>query len=220
MWSVVVDRVVHRARGLPAALARVPFGVLRPLDAARVYAHPRPEFRRLVDGGVLHRLATGYYAVVPAAAHDRRWVPSLEASAFGIAAADYGPEAVALMGLSAARLHGGVPRGLGVSVVAVPKQRPPVRLLDREATVVFVRRSVDRLEVEASRSDLGRVMVTTIEQTVLDLAHRPALGGIPGEARAAVAALWPCADVPELRRLAGEQRLRAAADRAADWAGR
>jgi predicted transcriptional regulator of viral defense system len=215
----MVDRAVRRARGLPAALARVSFGVLRPLDAAAVYAHPRPEFRRLADGGVLHRLATGYYAVVPSAAHDRPWMPSLEAAAFGIAAADYGPGAVALMGLSAARLHGGVPRALGVAVVAVPKQRPPVRLLDREAMVAFVRRSVDRLEVEVARSDLGRVMVTTIEQTVLDLAHRPALGGVPDEARAAVAALWPRVDVAELRRLAGEQRLRAAADRAADWAG-
>ena len=212
--------MAHRARGLPAALARVPFGVLRPMDASAVYAHPRPEFRRLTDGGVLHRLATGYYAVVPAAAHDRAWVPSLEAAAFGIAAADYGSGFVALMGLSAARLHGGVPRGLGVAVVAVPKQRPPVRLLDRESTVVFVRRSVERLEVEASRSDLGRVMVTTIEQTVLDLAHRPDLGGIPDEARAAVAALWPRVDVSELRRLAGGQRLRAAADRAVEWAGR
>ena len=65
------------------------------MDARGVYAHPCPEFRRLVDGGVLHRLATGYYAVVPMAAHDRAWMPSLEAAAFGIGGADYGAAAVA-----------------------------------------------------------------------------------------------------------------------------
>ena len=95
---MVVGRAVRRARGLPPALARVPFGVLRPIDAEGVDAHPRPEFRRLVDGGVLHRVATGYYAVAPMSAYDRSWLPCLEAAAFGIAAADYGPGVVTLMG--------------------------------------------------------------------------------------------------------------------------
>jgi len=206
-----------RARGLPAPLARVSFGVLRPMDAGGVYAHPRPEFRRLMLGGVLHRVATGYYAVVPPAAHDREWLPSLEAAAYGVAAADYGPEAVVLMGLSAARLHGVLPRALEVAVVAVPKQRPILVLADRPATVVFVRRSTDRLGAERVGTDLGTALVTTIEQTLLDLAHRPELGGVPDEARAAVSALWPGADERELDRIAADQRLRAALERARSW---
>jgi hypothetical protein len=167
--------------------------------------------------GVLHRLTTGYYAVVPSAAYDREWMPTLEAAAYGVAAADYGPEAVVLMGLSAARLHGGVPRALGVSVVAVPKQRPVLALADRLATVVFVRRTTGRLEAERVGTDLGTALVTTIEQTVLDLAHRPDVGGVPDEARAAVVGLWPRTDAEELARISVDQRLRAALSRARAW---
>jgi hypothetical protein len=207
-----------RARGLPAPLARTSFGVLRPADAGEVYAHPRQEFRRLMLGGVLHRVATGYYAIVPPAAHDREWLPSLEGAAYGIAAADYGPDVVVLMGLSAARVHGAVPRALGVAVVAVPKQRPALLLADRHAKVAFVVRATDRLQAERVSTDLGSALVTTIEQTLLDLAHRPDLGGVPDEARAAVAALWPRADAEELDRIAADQRLRAALERARSWA--
>lgn len=207
-----------RAAGLPPALARVGFGVVRPVDAAGVYAFPRQEFRRLAARGVLHRLARGYYAVVPPAAYDRAWLPSVEAAGYGIGAADYGPDAVALMGLSAARLHGGLPRAVGVAVVAGPKQRPPVRLLDRSARVVFVKRDVDRLEVERVGADLGPVLVTTVEQTVLDLAHRAELGGAPGETRAAVRALWARVDPQVVAQIAGQQRLGAAAERAGAWA--
>ena len=64
----------------------------------------------------------------------------LEAVAYGICAADYGADAVVLMGLSAARLHGAVPRALAVAVVAVGKNRPNLTLGDRDALVVFVRR--------------------------------------------------------------------------------
>ena len=90
----------ERASGLPAPLARTPFGVLRPADAAAVYARPRQEFLRLTDRGVLHKLANGYCATVPAHSHDRTWRPSLEAAAYGIAAADYGVQGAMLMGLA------------------------------------------------------------------------------------------------------------------------
>jgi hypothetical protein len=123
-----------------------------------------------------------------------------------------------LMGLSAARLHGALPRGLAVAVVAVPKQRPVLHLLDRDARVIFVRRATDRLDAERVGTELGTALVTTIEQTVLDLAHRPELGEVPAEARAAAAALLPRADGALLAELAGEQRLRAALDRARQWA--
>ncbi|HWM73707.1 MAG TPA: type IV toxin-antitoxin system AbiEi family antitoxin domain-containing protein, partial [Nocardioides sp.] len=56
---------VARASGLPAQLARRPFGVLRPVDAVGVYANPSKDLARLADRGLLHKLATGYYAVVP-----------------------------------------------------------------------------------------------------------------------------------------------------------
>lgn len=204
---------------MPAELARIPHGVLRPVDAARVYSRPRPQVRRLMERGRLHRLATGYYAVVPAGHAGGGWLPTLEAAAYGIAAATHGAEEVVLMGVSAARLHGAIPRALAIATVAVPKQRPPVQLADRPARVVFVWRDTRRLDAERVATDLGSALVTGVEQTVLDLAHRPDLGDVPDEARAAVAALLPRCDRALLDRLAAEQRLRAARDRALEWGG-
>ena len=66
-------------------------------------------------------------------------------------------------------------------------------------------------------TDLGGALVTTAEQTLLDLAHRPNLGEVPDEARAAVRALWPRVDPATLEELAGEQRLRSALRRARTW---
>src|SRR4051795_2696409 len=71
-----VTPMAHRVAGrLPSALLRRPVRVLRPQDAAEVYAYPRPEFARLARAGVLHRLASGYYAVVPEDQIDRAWLP-------------------------------------------------------------------------------------------------------------------------------------------------
>jgi predicted transcriptional regulator of viral defense system len=195
-------------------LARRPFGVLRPADAVEVYANPAKDLARLVDRGSLHKVATGYYAVVPPHSTDRAWLPSVEAAAYGIAAADYGPDGAVLMGLSAARLHGAIPRALEVAVVAVPKNRPSLLLADRDAVVRFVRRDTDRLDAERLDTDLGAALVTTVEQTLLDLAHRPHLGGVPVEASAAIRALWRRADPDHLTEIAGEQRLRSALLRA------
>ena len=205
---------VARASGLPPRLARRPFGVLRPADAAGVYANSSKDLARLADRGLLHKLATGYYAVVPPHATDRTWVPSVEAAAYGIAAADYGPDGAVLMGLSAARLDGAVPRALEVAVVAVPKNRPDLVLADQRATVRFVRRDTDRLDAERVSTDLGAAPVTTVEQTLLDLAHRPGLGDVPAEANAAIRALWPRADSDRLTEIADGQRLRSALVRA------
>ena len=206
-----------RARALPAALARVPYGVVRPQDASAIYADPRGEFRRMAAGGQLRRLATGYYAVVPSRATDQVWLPSIEAAAYGIAAATSGPDSAVLMGLSAARLHGAVPRALGVAVVAVPRQRPVVHLLDRDGSVHFVRRRTGDLQADRVSTDLGTALVTSIEQTLLDLAHRPALGGVEVESREAVRTLWERADGANLAELAAEQRLAASLARARQW---
>src|SRR4051812_1316314 len=105
--------------------------MLRPADADAVYAAPPKEFARLADRGVLHKVATGYYAIVPPRSVGRRWLPSLEATAYGIAAADYGPDGAVLMALSAARIHGAIPRALAVAVVAVEKNRRTLTLADR-----------------------------------------------------------------------------------------
>lgn len=204
----------RRAGGLPAALAAVSFGVLRPQDSGEIYAYPGPEFVRLEERGALHRLAHGYYAVVPPAAQTRPWLPSLEASAYGIAAATSGADEVVLMGVSAARVHGVIPRALALALVAVPRQRPIVRLSDRTATVQFVQRDTQRLDAERTPTDLGTALVTTVEQTILDLAHRPGVGGMEGEAWEAVRALWPRASVDVLTALADGQRLKAALNRA------
>lgn len=71
----------------------------------------------------------------------------------------------------------------------------------------------DGLEAELMMTDLGQCLVTTPEQTVLDLAHRPKLGHAEPEAHAAIAALLPRCDDQTLERLAERQRLRAALTR-------
>src|SRR5450756_2405865 len=89
--------MAERVTGLPAALARRPMQTMRPRDAARVYAHPRPQLKRLVERGVMHRLARGHYVVVPPAARPG-WKPTIEAAAAGVATARFGQDDIVLMG--------------------------------------------------------------------------------------------------------------------------
>jgi hypothetical protein len=190
---------------LPPELARRANRVLRPRDAQAVYQHPRAELARLTRLGVLRRLATGYYAVTPQnRLGDVHWVPSLESAALGVAEVDYGVEAVALMGVSAARHHGVLPRAVAVAIVAAPKQRPVLEL--DIGRVVFVKRDVTRLDLERVETHLVSGWVTTVEQTVLDLAARPTLGDLPtADVRDAVTALAVKADWSLVRRLAEDQ---------------
>src|SRR4249920_760576 len=97
-----------RARGLPDALAQAENRIVRPRDLAGVYRNARAEFARLVEGGLLVRLAHGYYAIVPEGERGRSWKAPIEAVALGIAVADYGQDGAALMGITAARLLGAV----------------------------------------------------------------------------------------------------------------
>lgn len=205
--------MAHTVARVPSTLLRRPLRVLRPRDAAATYAHPRPEFARLARAGALHRVATGYYAVVPDDQVGRGWLPELEAVALGVAAADEGIDTVALMGLSAARIHGAIPRALTIAVVAATHHRPTLQLADRDATVVFVRRNTVILDLQRHTSELGNGWTTTIEQTVLDLAARPTLGGLPDEARSAHQALLPRADRDLLADLATAQRRQATLNR-------
>ncbi|WP_228799046.1 type IV toxin-antitoxin system AbiEi family antitoxin [Nocardia cyriacigeorgica] len=186
---------------------------MRPRDAASVYRHPRPEIARLADAGALHRVATGYYAAVPDDRVGSIWLPELEPTALGIAAADEGIESVALMGLSAARVHGAIPRALAVAVVAASRHRTTLELIDRPATVYFVRREVEKLDLQRHRWELGSGWITSVEQTALDLAARPELGGLPDEAWSAAHALLPRADRELLTQLAAAQRRTSALNR-------
>lgn len=104
-----------------------------------------PSFARLERSGALRRVAPGYYAVVPDDRVGLVWLPELEAVALRVGVALAG---VALMGLSAARVHGGLPRASGVAVVAMARHRPVLRLTDRDAVVLFVRRGLAGLDLQ------------------------------------------------------------------------
>jgi hypothetical protein len=90
--------------------------------------------------------------------------------------------------------------------------------LDRDARVVFVARDVARLDAEMVDTEVGRLLVTGVEQTALDLARRPDLGGAADQAREAAAVLWDRCDQDIVDRIAVEQRLRMAARRLREWA--
>jgi len=208
----------RRNASLPAALARLPLRTVRARDAAASYAYPGPELVRLADRGLLRRVATGYYIVVPQDMVGRQWVPSLEAAAAGIASAIYGATDAVLMGISAARVLGAIPRALATAVVAVPGQHRPIRLKDRPSVVHFVKRDTERLDAERIGTPLGPALVTTPEQTLLDLAHRPELGDAPDEVPAAIAVLYQRSDYQRVKALAAQQRRTASLRRAEAFA--
>lgn len=200
--------------GVPRELGQAPLRTVRPRDARVVYRDPGPQFARLAKAGALVRLADGYYAVVP---DDRgaEWRPGLEAAAAGVATAIYGPAEAILMGISAARVHGAVPRAVGVATVAVPRQHRPITLPGVGGGVVhFIKRDVARLDArQEPLGDLGRGLVTTPEQTALDLA-RPRDAHIdPAQVHEALHNLMPLCDTEVLEELADAQRLRAALTR-------
>lgn len=212
-----MDRSGH-STPLPTGLASLPLRTFRPRDAEIAYSYPRPQLARLVEKGLLHRVADGYYVVVPPEMVRRPWLPGLEAAAAGIASAIYGEDNVVLMGVSAARILGAIPRALATAVVAVPKQHRPITLTDRSAVVQFVKRDTNRLDAERVQTPLGSTLATTPEQTTLDLAHRPLLGDAEVEVRSAIAALYERSDKKRIEAIANEQRLTASLRRAEIWA--
>ncbi len=197
---------------LPALLRRAVRVVPAPeADDAPLPAHPG--LARLALRGVLQRLAPGYFALVPSDEIGQNWRPDLEAAAWGIAAADDGPRSVALMGLSAARAHGAYESSPGIGIVATTRNRPQLRFTDRDATVSFVRRDPRRLKIERYTGSMGSGWVTTVEQTLLDLAAYPQLGSRPALAEDGITALLDKADPHILYSLAGAQRRHGALDR-------
>ncbi|MGH3504985.1 MAG: type IV toxin-antitoxin system AbiEi family antitoxin domain-containing protein [Nocardioidaceae bacterium] len=202
--------VARRRAGLPVEFAQATLRTVRARDANAVYAHPGTQMARLVRRGLLHKVAVGYYIAVPQDRVDTDWRPTLEAAAAGIATAAVGAGRPVLMGVSAARLHHAVYRAMAVAFVAVPTWRRPIKLQDRDAIVRFVERDTDTLDAELMTTELGQCLATTPEQTVLDLAHRPALGQVADEACTAIRALLPRCDDETFERIVKGQSLKAA----------
>jgi hypothetical protein len=96
----------------------------------------------------------------------------------------------------------------------VPVQRRPIRLLDTSWQVRFVKRDVARLDAERIGTELGPVLVTTPEQTILDLATPQILERGLLDEREAIESLADRADPALLAEVAASQRLRAALARA------
>ena len=179
--------------------------VVKPKALAGRAADPWAEFSRLARDGVLAKLVHGYYALVPEEHRSGGWKPAIESAALGIAVADYGRAHVAVMGPSAARLLGVIPRALAVATIACPRQRPELHTV--AGTVRFVMRDVTRLETRPVKTELTVGLVTTPEQTILDLADRPTLGGVtPATSREAMEGLATLADLSIVARLAEGQR--------------
>ncbi len=130
-----------RSTPIPAGVAQAAMKTIRPRDAGGIYAHPRAEFARLSERGLLHRVADGYYIVVPQDKVGRASIPGLEAAAAGITTAIYGPDDAIVTGPIAARLHGAIPRALAVATIAAARQHREVELSHRQAVVRFVKRA-------------------------------------------------------------------------------
>lgn len=201
---------------MASPLASLKRGVLRPRDAAEIYTQPALQFRRWEREGVLLKVAHGYYAHIPESARGNEWRPEIEALALGLGQADYGRNEVALMHLSAARIHGAIPRALAVAVLAVPKQRPTLETTC--GRIVFVKRDVGVLKRMRVETELATGWSTNLEQTTMDLARRPDLvKGLSNVARDAACSLFVRSDEDKLSALIQEQRMGAALARLKGW---
>lgn len=202
------------AVGLPVALTHRQLRVFTTRDAQAAYTSPRPQLKRLTDAGLLRRLHGGIFAIVPAEHVGRPWTPPLEAAAVGLEAARSGRDSAVLMGLSAARMHGAVPRALGRATVATRTQRRPITLEGTRLEVRFVKRRVDELDADLTTTALGDVLVTSVEQTILDLADPRIQDAEAVAEREAILWLTPRANHTTLKELASRQRLGRALRRA------
>jgi len=207
--------MVNAERETLRLITRAPMRTVRAPDLAGVYAFPGPALAALARRGVVHRLAYGIYCVVPPEHIGDTWRPTIEAAAAAIATALYGDRIPILTGLTAARVHLSLPRAISVGYVAVPNQRRPMRLADRDGEIRFVMRAVAELDAVAVATELGQALVTTPEQTVLDLARAdPRAEDI--DAQEAIDALWLECDPVVLAEIAARQRMRATFARVAN----
>jgi len=152
-------------------LARSDRYILRIRDFDEQYA--KQDFFRMEANGAILRVAHGAYILIPERERrrDPDWRPPLERVAHGIAAAAFGMDQVALVGPSAARVHGALPRPLGIATVSYPSTRPrDIETL--VGTVRTYRRSIDQMDVVRLNNDLVNGFVTSVEMTMLDLASK------------------------------------------------
>jgi predicted transcriptional regulator of viral defense system len=187
--------------------------VFRPRDVA-FWNNPAKELARLSHAGVVVAPVHGYYMVVPAErVGDQSWRPTIEGFALALAQRVTDVDRAALMGPSAARLHGALPRAIGVAVAAIGRRRRSLRTAWGE--VVFVMRDMAALDLQRVDTDLTSGWATSLEQTILDVADRPRLGGLdPAAASEILTALAARADWRLVADLADRQHRRAAFARA------
>jgi predicted transcriptional regulator of viral defense system len=145
--------------------------VVRPIDLADQYTNPAAVLRDQVRRGRLKRIAHGIYVAPPDDALDPEgWAPTTEDAAGAVAVAEFGEKDAVAMGMTAARLHGYVPRPRARADIAAPRRHRDVELADRPGgTVHFVVRDVEELDAHKTRTALGHMLVTSIEQTLVDL---------------------------------------------------
>jgi len=206
--------IVNEEREALRLIARAPMRTVRAPGLAGVYAFPGPALAALARRGVVHRLAHGIYCAVPPEHAGGTWRPSLEAATAAIATALFGDRIPILTGLTAARVHRALPRAIGVGYVAVPTQRRPMGLADRDGEIRFVMRAVASLDAVAVTTELGQALVTTPEQTMLDLARAdPRAEDL--DTQEAIDALWPQCDPAVLEEIAAHQRMRTTCARVA-----
>jgi len=194
-------------------IARSDRDVFRIRDFDEPYA--KQDFARFESNGVILRIAHGHYMLVPERHRkpEPDWRPSIERVAIGIARAQFGPDLVALVGASAARVHGALPRALAIATVSYPSTRP--RDIDTVVgTVRTYRRSVEQMDVVRMNTAIASGLVTSIEMTMLDLAARaPKWPLHESDQREAIRMLAARADWTLAEQIAGEFRRRSAFDR-------
>ena len=199
---------MNREREVLRLIARAPMRTVRAADLDDVYAYPGSQLAILERRGVIRRLAHGFYCAVPPEHVGAAWLPTIEAATAAVATSMYGEGVPVLTGLTAARVHRALPRAIGVGYVAVPSQRRPLRLAGRDGEIRFVRRAAHELDAVAVMTELGRALVTTPEQTVLDLARLDPRRQDP-DAQEAIGTLWPRSDQDRLHDIAERQRMKA-----------
>ncbi|WP_082515901.1 type IV toxin-antitoxin system AbiEi family antitoxin [Cellulomonas sp. Leaf395] len=193
-------------------LAVRPMRTVRPADLEQHYVNPRAVLRDRAAKGEVHKIAYGTYVAVPDDAPDQaRWRPGLEAAAAAVATAIFGDRVAVLMGMTAARLLGAAPRARGHATVAAPRRHRDVPLTDRrDAVIHFVHRDMDAVDTQPVATELGVTLITTPEQTLVDLARDRTLN--KADQHAAMLALARNVDWDRVAALAAKQRGRTVAE--------
>ena len=181
---------------LVRAIARAPLRTMRYRDLEKLGTNVWRQLDSLVAEGALLRLAHGVYTAPPDGRDARRWCPGLESAGLAIATARHGARRAVLMGIGAARHWGGIPRALGTTVIAVPTAGHRPVSVDT-GQVHFFQRDLEFLDAVLEETELGRGLVTSPEQTHVDLLLRPGQGGVRDAALAAAQQLMPQLDPEE-----------------------